>query len=280
MRTSNRSVHFAGRALAWLFLSLLTAAVPGPPVGTLMTQAATFLKPNGAILVFFPSASQTEELAAVRDDFASAGVGLAAITKAMGGITQPGIVAVDAGGRIKAKYFDQHYTAAAALTHAFSWNPSADREDHAGRHIDLTSSASNAVVCPGDRIALVLDIRLKPQMHVYAPGAEGYIPISWTMPRAPAYELQNADMPAPHLLYLAAIDEKAPVYEGDFRLVRDLTIAEGQPAGELTVEGALKYQACDDRMCYIPETVPLNWTLRVETHNNKASAYGRGGGHP
>jgi hypothetical protein len=34
--------------------------------------------------------------------------------------------------------------------------------------------------------------------------------------------------------------------------------------GELTIEGNFRYQACDDRICYVPKTVPLRWTIRVE----------------
>ena len=47
--------------------------------------------------------------------------------------------------------------------------------------------------------------------------------------------------------------------------VRPLLDAEGK----LTIEGALKYQACDDRICYPPETVPVRWTLQVEGHDRE-----------
>ena len=54
--------------------------------------------------------------------------------------------------------------------------------------------------------------------------------------------------------------------------MEDITIApEAQvkpqlsPTGELAVEGTLRYQACDARVCYPPETVPLKWTFRYES---------------
>jgi hypothetical protein len=56
-----------------------------------------------------------------------------------------------------------------------------------------------------------------------------------------------------------------PVYSGRFRLVRDIAIAEGAKVkGAVTIEGTFRYQACDDRMCYVPKTVPLKWTLQVQ----------------
>jgi hypothetical protein len=28
------------------------------------------------------------------------------------------------------------------------------------------------------------------------------------------------------------------------------------------VEGTLRYQACDDRVCYVPQELPVKWTLQ------------------
>ena len=40
-------------------------------------------------------------------------------------------------------------------------------------------------------------------------------------------------------------------------------------SGQLTVEGTLRYQACDDRMCYIPQTLPVKWTLQYEAFDRQ-----------
>ena len=66
------------------------------------------------------------------------------------------------------------------------------------------------------------------------------------------------------MLEFKAIHETLPVYSGQFRVLRDITIAKGVQPGEFTVEGKFRYQACDDRQCFIPETVPLKWTLGIE----------------
>ena len=31
----------------------------------------------------------------------------------------------------------------------------------------------------------------------------------------------------------------------------------------LSVEGSFHYQACDDKECYLPKTIPLNWTFKL-----------------
>ena len=132
-------------------------------------------------------------------------------------------------------------------------------------HLRVSTSASAGHVRPGQRVALTLDIELKPNMHVYAPSVEGYIPIQWSM--APNAEIvaQPVVSPPAKMLRLEAIDETLPVYSGRFRLTRDVTIAAGSKLkGAVTIEGTLRYQACDDRMCYLPKTVPLKWTVQVQ----------------
>jgi DsbC/DsbD-like thiol-disulfide interchange protein len=131
----------------------------------------------------------------------------------------------------------------------------------------------------GQRIALTLDIDLKPEMHVYAPGVAGYIPIEWSMGSSEAIIAHPVVMPPSKRLHLPAIDETVSVYGGQFRLVRDITIARDAKLkplldanGSLTLEGTFRYQACDNRMCYIPQTVPVKWTLHVEAHDRERVA--------
>jgi thiol:disulfide interchange protein DsbD len=133
------------------------------------------------------------------------------------------------------------------------------------KHLRLTASASAGSVRPGQRISLTLEIELKPGMHVYAPSVEGYIPIEWSMAPNDAIVAHPVVNPPSKMLHLPAIDETLPVYGGRFRLVRDISIAnDAKLKGEFTIEGTFRYQACDDRMCYVPKTVPLKWTLKVQ----------------
>jgi thiol:disulfide interchange protein DsbD len=129
----------------------------------------------------------------------------------------------------------------------------------------VSASVKPSHVRAGQRIALTLDIELKPNMHVYAPSVEGYIPIQWTMAQNAEIVAQPVVTPPPKMLHLEAIDETLPVYSGRFRLVRDVNIVAGSKLkGAVTIEGTLRYQACDDRMCYVPKTVPLKWTVQVQ----------------
>lgn len=183
------------------------------------------------------------------------------------GIPYPGTFIVDNKGVVVAKYFEddykQRYTAADILVQRFGVMPESSRNEVQGKQLTAVTSASNSLVAVGQRVALVVDIELKPKMHVYAPGVEGYIPIDWKMKDSDSATVHPVDYPASQKLHLPAIGETVPVYEGHLRLTRDITMAV-KLSGEVTVEGTLRYQACDDRQCYIPQELPLKWTFQTE----------------
>ena len=189
------------------------------------------------------------------------------------GIPYPGTYVVDPSGKVVAKFFEDDYKERIPTLEILDQVGGAigsTRTTVEAKQLRLSSSASTNVVHPNQRVALFLDIDLMPKMHVYAPGVKGYIAIDWKMTGTPV-KLYPVRYPAPENLRLEAIKETVPVYRGHLRLAEDVVIgpeAQLKPLlnshGELTLEGSLRYQACDDHECYIPETVPLKWTFTFE----------------
>jgi cytochrome c biogenesis DsbD-like protein/AhpC/TSA family protein len=188
------------------------------------------------------------------------------------GVAFPGTYIVDEKGIVRAKYFEddhrERYTAGNILWRHFG-DTAGEKATAQARHLRLTLAASNATVWAGTRLALVLDIEMKPGIHVYAPGVEGgYIPIEWKIFDTPGWLAQDVAYPAARKLHLPVIHETVPVYEGRLRLTRDLIVGQtpefgplAAPDRHITVEGSFRYQACDDKECYPPETIPLTWTF-------------------
>ena len=196
------------------------------------------------------------------------------------GVPFPGSFVLDRDGKIVSKYFEddyrQRYTSADILAHQFGLIPAEGKTEVQGKQLELTASASNSVVAAGHRVELALSIDLKPNMHVYAPGVEGYIAIDWKMKDTGTAVAHDVEYPKSEILYLQAIDEKVPVYRNHFQLTRDITIAPEDKlkplvdaAGNFSVEGTLRYQACDDRLCYVPQELPLKWTFHLENYDRQ-----------
>jgi hypothetical protein len=191
------------------------------------------------------------------------------------GIPYPGTYVLDAQGMVVSKYFEDDYrervTASDILARQFGDAGGSAGSAIEARQMRITTGASTATARPQQRIALSLDIALKPKLHVYAPGVKDYIPIEWDLAQGPFLKAHPFAYPASKTLRLKAIKEEAPVYEGRVRLTREITFgAEAalrpliSPSGELVLKGTLKYQACDDRKCYTPETVPVEWRFQFE----------------
>ena len=76
--------------------------------------------------------------------------------------------------------------------------------------------------------------------------------------------------PASQIYFFKPLNERVPVYQKPFTLVQEV-ILEGTPQAQaafrgkdsVTVSGTLEYQACDDKICYNPASVPLSWTLNL-----------------
>lgn len=115
----------------------------------------------------------------------------------------------------------------------------------------------------------VMTLQMPPGMHVYAPGVEGYRPVSFGVEENPALQISEARFPSPEILLLPAIQERVPVYQGTVRITRDVTISPRFRGLELSIPGEFFYQACDDRVCYPPTRVPLRFRLGLERHDRE-----------
>lgn len=173
----------------------------------------------------------------------------------------PRVEISDPRGGVIAKYAGD--SPAAFLVQSLRLPAALSRSEVRGKRLELTLSARREPAPFRQRIVLVADLQLQPGVHVYAPGVEGYIPIAWTLQPSPEWTVRNVVYPEPETLHLPAIDETVPAYRDHFRLTREIVVTSPQ-SGAVSLQGALRYQACDDTMCYIPETLPMRWEIDPE----------------
>lgn len=139
-------------------------------------------------------------------------------------------------------------------------------------YLELRYYPSSDVARPNLRLTLIGDFTLGPKMHVYTPEIKGsYIPIKWELEPSANYVAKDVQYPKGKMLMLPAINEIVPVYEQKFRITQDIVlgsesilkpILEGDKT--LKLRGTLRYQACDDKICYLPQTAPLEFTFKLE----------------
>ncbi len=191
------------------------------------------------------------------------------------GFARPGYFFLDARGIIREKFFEARYrerlTGNSIIAKLFPELGQEVTETVEAPHLQLALEQSDSSGVPGTRITLVAEVRLPADVHVYAPGTQGYRPIKLVLDPDSSLEIKPAVYPKSRTLYLPAIKESVPVFEGTFRISEDVKVSSsagfwgsiGDGGKIFTITGKLEYQACDKTICFVPTSVPVKWNLRV-----------------
>jgi alkyl hydroperoxide reductase subunit AhpC len=190
------------------------------------------------------------------------------------GIPFPGTFMVDREGRVTARFFEDFYwernTVSNIMLRVGAARTPVNAIQASTEHLDVKAYPSDASVSLGTRFSLVLDVTPKRGMHVYAPGALSYRVIDLNIEPQPHVRTMPIRYPASEIYHFKPLNERVPVYQKPFTLhmevVPDAT-AEARKAlsgkSELVITGTLDYQACDDKICYNPVSLPLSWRLAL-----------------
>ncbi len=193
-----------------------------------------------------------------------------AATGLTAGMAHPGFLFIAPSGVVREKFFESNYadryTANNVISRLFPELVETGSDFVSLPHLQVRTYQSDQTAGPGSRVTLGVEIKLPPHVHVYAPGVKGYKAIALVLDDNPMVDAREALYPAPTVLWLAAIKERVPVFEGTFRIRQDVIISKNQnaPGGKVSLPGKLKYQACDDKICYVPAEAPLEWQLEIK----------------
>ena len=191
------------------------------------------------------------------------------------GMALPGYFYIDANGIIQEKYFEAKYsdrfTANNVMAKLFPELAEGVSQKIEAPHLNLRLGQSDRAVVPGSRFSLVAQIELPQDVHVYAPGVKGYQPIQLEIAPSPDLQLIPPRFPPSRVLYLDAIKEQVPVFEGRFRITSEVKMSAnpdfmkslGADGKTVTIAGQLHYQACDKTTCFLPTSIPVAWQLQI-----------------
>jgi hypothetical protein len=145
-------------------------------------------------------------------------------------------------------------------------------------HLDLITFTTDPVVAPGTHFSLVLDATPARRVHVYAPGVTGYKAIALTIVPQPGLVARAARFPKPTDYFFKPLNEHVNVFDQPFRIIQDVMIDASRDSEavlkertSLTIEATLDYQACDDKICFNPQSVPVSWTLGLKPLDRERS---------
>ncbi|MGE3512477.1 MAG: thioredoxin family protein [Vicinamibacterales bacterium] len=117
----------------------------------------------------------------------------------------------------------------------------------------------------GGELRTALQITLPEGLHTNSnkPRDPSLIPIVLTVTPPPGVVVNEVVYPTPSDLVQKGADQPLSVFERSFTIAVSMTVDPGTAAGEITIPAKLRYQACDETMCYIPTTAETGWTVNV-----------------
>jgi len=177
-------------------------------------------------------------------------------------------------------------TAASILHQAMGEFVAGPRKPLDAGRVQVATSATDSSAGLGTRVILNVELQIPAGLHVYGPGAPNdYHMLDWTMDKSNCLMIGEVKYPQPQWRRPAFANASLPEYEGTLRLSRELIITPminaASPAGwekfrrscldassRFSAAGKLEFQACDDRQCFPPRSVPLEWsfTFRPPDH--------------
>jgi hypothetical protein len=186
----------------------------------------------------------------------------------------PGTFIVDRQGVVTSRVFEEAYQerdTVSSILVRLGQHIDVHATKITGAHLTVRSYATDDVAAQGTHFSLVLDVIPGPRVHVYAPGAHDYKPVAFRVEPQPGLILKAAQYPASEDYFFKPLREHVPVYQHPFRIVQDVALdpsREGTAAikdvTRLTITGRFDYQACDDTVCFTPQSMPLSWTIDVK----------------
>ena len=135
-------------------------------------------------------------------------------------------------------------------------------------HLTATAYFASPTVRPRQRTVLTVDISLAAGIHVNGRTLpEGYVPVELVLDGGAGVVADRVDYPEPEELHLEVLGERMPVYTERLEIKAHCeAVIRSREEQQLHVSAQLQYQACDDRQCYLPQTLTFRLPLRFLPH--------------
>ncbi len=187
------------------------------------------------------------------------------------GIPYPGTFLVDVDGMVRQKFLEEHYIhrmpgATLLMRMGKTAPPVAPQGIRRLDYLEVHTTASEEKLYPGNVFTLFVDIHPRPGVHVYALGSRDYQGLQVTLENNPYLKVRDVQYAPPETLTLPLLGEELPVYSRPVRVSVDAALVSRidlapllESGGPIEIRGTISLQACDARICWPPQTLPIEW---------------------
>ncbi len=122
------------------------------------------------------------------------------------------------------------------------------------------------VVARGHKVPLRISLQVNRGFHVNSnkPNDELLMPTVVHLNPPEGIMIMNIQYPEGEQLALPFMgNDKLSVYSGNFAVNAEVRVPSNTALGTYRAHGEVKYQACDNRQCFPPKSVPLEFDVKV-----------------
>jgi Disulphide bond corrector protein DsbC len=152
-----------------------------------------------------------------------------------------------------------------ALMSALAAAPPVTTFTATNHHLSLQATVQPEVAAANSELTITFTVTPARRIHIYAPGSE-YQVIAVKIDPRPGVKAKALEYPPSEMYHFEPLDEIVPVYQKPFVLKQAVAVGAAALKGRsaLTLSGSVTYQACDDRVCFRPTSIPFAFELTIK----------------
>ncbi|MEO1367424.1 MAG: protein-disulfide reductase DsbD domain-containing protein, partial [Acidobacteriota bacterium] len=134
--------------------------------------------------------------------------------------------------------------------------------------------ADRATYAPGEPVRILALVEVERGWHVNSnqPAQDYLIPTELELLLPGDYLEPRLSFPPDKAYIFPFEEEPVRVFDGEFRILAELTIPPDAAAGTVPVEAVLRYQSCDDKQCLPPTSTSRPFDLEVGASGAEVAA--------
>jgi hypothetical protein len=132
--------------------------------------------------------------------------------------------------------------------------------------VELTPEVVPARAAAGSKVRAAVKVVLPADVHVQSdkPRDPSLIPTVLTVTAPPEVTVDRIVYPAATDLRQAGREAPLAVFGPEFTIDVHLSLPAGATPGALKIPAQLRYQACNDQVCFPPARASMEWTVTIE----------------
>ena len=184
------------------------------------------------------------------------------------GIPNPGIYFINEAFIVQNKQFEKSYTARPSAESILAVHLDKEIDAHIERfktsYLAGSIAISDTLSYPGQILTVVVKFSLQNNIHLYAkPIPQGFIPLTIDLASPPGFTLDPFPPPPSRQLTIASLEEVFNVVSKEITLTSSVRVDKKPPPGQHLLEFSIRFQACDDQVCFPPETLSFQFPVTI-----------------